>query len=72
MQRNYSPGDTVRHKSGGPIMKVDRYGEFDLVHCLWFDEKSQPQIRQFTEDDLEKVPLPSQDSSGPIKERTRP
>jgi len=74
MQRNFAPGDTVRPKSGGPIIKVDRYGEFNLVQCLWFDEKKQPQSRAFIEDNLEKLPFPSpQDSSrGPIKEKNWP
>ena len=65
MQRNFAPGDTVRPKSGGPIMRVDRYGEFNLVHCLWFDEKRQPQSKPFVEENLEKLPIHSpQDSSG--------
>ena len=74
MQRNFAPGDTVRPKSGGPIMRVDRYGEFNLVHCLWFDEKRQPQSKPFVEDNLEKLPFPSsQDSSGQrIKEKKWP
>ncbi len=53
------------------MMKVDRYGEFNLVHCLWLDEKQRPQSRQFIEDNLEKLPFPiPQESSGRgIKEK---
>jgi uncharacterized protein YodC (DUF2158 family) len=71
VQRKFAAGDTVRPKNGGPIMKVDRYGEFDLVHCLWLDEKKRPQCRPFIEDNLDKLPFPSpQDSSGRgIKEK---
>jgi uncharacterized protein YodC (DUF2158 family) len=72
MQRSFAPGDTVRPKSGGPIMRVDRYGEFNLVHCLWLDEKGQPQSKPFLEENLEKLSFPSpQDSSSrQIKRKT--
>ena len=71
MQRKFALGETVRPKSGGPTMKVDRYGEFNLVHCLWLDEKKHPQSRPYIEDNLEKLPFPSPpDSSGRgIKEK---
>ena len=74
VQRKFAPSDAVRPKGGGPIMKVDRYGEFDLVHCVWIDENEHPQSKPFTEDILEKLPFPSpQDSSrGPIKEKNWP
>jgi uncharacterized protein YodC (DUF2158 family) len=63
VQRKFAPGDAVRPKGGGPIMKVDRYGEFDLVHCLWIDENKHPQSRPFTEDALEKLSFPSPQES---------
>jgi uncharacterized protein YodC (DUF2158 family) len=59
VQREFAPGEIVRPKSGGPIMKVDRYGEFNLVHCLWLDAKQRPQSRPFIEENLEKLPFPS-------------
>lgn len=38
----FSPGDRVRLKSGGPVMTVESVVD-GLVHCLWFDGKSPSQ-----------------------------
>jgi uncharacterized protein YodC (DUF2158 family) len=58
-QKKFTAGDIVRPKGGGPTMMVDHYGEFDLVHCLWMDNKDNPQSKPFKEEMLEKVPFPS-------------
>ena len=43
---NFKVGDTVRLKSGGPLMTViDLDGE--RVRCQWFDEKNKPMAQLF-------------------------
>ncbi len=42
MTEPFKPGTTVRLKSGGPLMTVDKTTteqSGDLVWCIWFDEK---------------------------------
>lgn len=43
-------GDTVRLKSGGPLMTIssiqDEYGTMQ-AWCEWFDDKKAPQARSF-------------------------
>jgi uncharacterized protein YodC (DUF2158 family) len=53
--RKFIPGELVRPKQGGPIMSVDCYGDFDLVHCVWLDAKHNPQSKPFLESRLEKI-----------------
>jgi uncharacterized protein YodC (DUF2158 family) len=52
----FAPGELVRPKRGGPPMRVDHYGDFDLVHCTWLDEKHSPQSKPFPENWLENIP----------------
>lgn len=33
----FKPGDTVRVKSGGPIMTVEEVEDHDRVFCTWMD-----------------------------------
>ena len=43
-------GDTVRLKSGSPVMTVESVEDFDgtmMVHCVWFDDKKVPQHQSF-------------------------
>jgi uncharacterized protein YodC (DUF2158 family) len=55
-------GDTVRLKSGGPIMTVsntgDRLGEH-AVWCMWFDPKNNRTEDTFPPEALEKVTKPT-------------
>lgn len=41
----FSIGDTVRLKSGGPVMTVIEFGELDdpnpYVHCSWFKSTNE-------------------------------
>jgi uncharacterized protein YodC (DUF2158 family) len=46
----FSVGDTVRLKSGSPIMTVeavDHHEGKNMVHCVWFDDKKQLQRQTF-------------------------
>lgn len=61
--RMFIPGELVRPRQGGPTMKVDSYGDFDLVNCVWLDAKHNPQSKPFLETRLEKIPFGSNPSS---------
>ncbi len=50
---NFVAGDTVRLKSGGPLMTVNAV-EDDDVHASWFDDKSVLKHSTFKESVLEK------------------
>ena len=49
---NFEIGDTVRLKSGGPLMTVMEVAG-NQVRCQWFDEKNVPQTRLFVSATLE-------------------
>ncbi|HEX4302094.1 MAG TPA: DUF2158 domain-containing protein [Rhizomicrobium sp.] len=48
---NFNEGDTVRLKSGGPLMTVTSTDRLDdgstLVYCVWFDDKKAEKTSQF-------------------------
>lgn len=46
-------GDTVRLKSGGPLMTVSEVDSDGYVTCEWFDDKHVPQRRGFLAATLE-------------------
>ena len=49
----FKPGDTVRLKSGGPLMTVKTILEPSKeVLCDWFDEKDALESRSFKADQL--------------------
>ncbi len=45
--RKFVPGELVRPRQGGPTMKVDSYGDFDLVNCVWLDAKHNLKASRF-------------------------
>jgi uncharacterized protein YodC (DUF2158 family) len=51
-------GDTVRLKSGGPLMTVDNIGKDSMnrpmIWCSWFDGKQVLQTKTFVPATLEK------------------
>jgi len=53
----FKKGDTVRLKSGGPLMTVTNYGESSYegikVWCVWFDEKNKKIESTFDPEALE-------------------
>ena len=58
MAQQFKAGDTVKLKSGGPVMTVVEYGSFtmgsvDGYKCRWFDEKNKLTEGVFSEDELE-------------------
>jgi uncharacterized protein YodC (DUF2158 family) len=62
MNMDFSPGDLVRLKSGGPTMTVEQVGtkaytEEAAVWCVWFEKVGNKQVVQrdtFTPTVLEK------------------
>lgn len=45
----FTPGDTVQLKSGGPIMTVEQVGEYwsiegTAVWCVWFEKVGNKQV----------------------------
>ncbi|UKK92054.1 DUF2158 domain-containing protein [Brucella pseudogrignonensis] len=38
---SFKVGDTVRLKSGGPLMTVERINENKSVTCIWFQDNKQ-------------------------------
>ena len=52
---NFSVGDTVQLKSGGPIMTIEGVDEKG-VNCVWFvDETTLPLQRYFTLEAVKNV-----------------
>jgi uncharacterized protein YodC (DUF2158 family) len=49
----FKAGDTVRLKSGGPLMTVKENKVGGSVLCEWFNDKSEPHIKAFAETSLE-------------------
>jgi uncharacterized protein YodC (DUF2158 family) len=52
----FKPGDSVRHKSGGPKMIVVEYGDYTegrRVHCRWFEEGTKVTEAYFIDAELE-------------------
>lgn len=49
----FKAGDTVRLKSGGPLMTVSDVDSGGYVTCEWFDDKNAPQRRSFVTATLE-------------------
>lgn len=43
----FNPGDTVRLKSGGPLMTVASIQRDGDIWCEWFDDKQAPQSRGY-------------------------
>lgn len=58
--RPFNIGDTVRLKSGGPVMTVKVIKDTDAVITVWFPDEKQPVEHQFPPDVLEKDERQSQ------------
>ncbi len=43
----FQPGETVRLKSGGPLMTVQWLGNDGNVWCEWFDDKQDHHSKGF-------------------------
>lgn len=43
----FKPGDTVRLKSGGPLMTVHTVQTDGDIWCEWFDKSEKPQGKSF-------------------------
>ena len=58
----FNPGDTVRLKSGGPVMTVVEFASFsgsEGYRCRWFDDKHKLTEDVFTEAELERYVRPT-------------
>ena len=53
MANDIKQGDTVRLKSGGPLMTVDVISNGE-AWCEWFDDKKEPRSRGYKLHVLEK------------------
>ena len=51
----FKVGDTVRLKSGGPLMTVREILSSKSLKCQWFDDKSKLQIDIFVPETVEAV-----------------
>ena len=49
--KEFNSGETVRLKSGGPIMTTGGYN-FRGVICKWFDKNNNPKSECFSEESL--------------------
>jgi uncharacterized protein YodC (DUF2158 family) len=56
----FRSGDTVRLKSGGPLMTVNSVNTDGEVWCEWFDKTDKPQAKSFAINSLVA------DDGGPI------
>ncbi len=66
----FQPGTKVRHKSGGPIMIVERSGEDGWtgqprVWCEWFDAANYRHNESFAPAVLEVVPEAATEAAPP-------
>jgi len=56
-QQSFSVGDTVRLKSGGPLMTIEKIGNDESnaprVWCVWFDDKNKQQRGGFRPEALQ-------------------
>ena len=50
----FQPGDTVRLKSGGPVMTVQTIQDNGVAICIWFEGKKR-QSHTFMASTLEKA-----------------
>lgn len=64
MEKIFKLGDTVRLKSGGPLMTVDGFGSKPSfngvgggfngkIKCVWFDSSDKRETAEFHQDALE-------------------
>jgi uncharacterized protein YodC (DUF2158 family) len=63
MAQQFSSGDTVQLKSGGPVMTIVQYGKFSMgtvegYKCRWFDDKNKLTEDVFTEAELKSYVQP--------------
>jgi uncharacterized protein YodC (DUF2158 family) len=56
----FKPGDTVRLKSGGPLMTIHTVRTDGTAWCEWFDKNGKAESREFS---LTSLAL---DDGGPV------
>jgi uncharacterized protein YodC (DUF2158 family) len=59
------PGETVRLRSGGPVMTIQAADKPDFVRCSWFDENNKLITAEFNKNGLEPA-APVRPTSGEI------
>lgn len=52
---DFQKGQTVRLKSGGPLMTVEKISSDGLIRCIWFDLDQNYHHEEFEPETLKEV-----------------